>query len=413
MKAETLPEKNAENRMRQKVKKDIEQEYGVGLASLRERDDFSPAFEHFLEILSLGICPRKFKERFTKPLVGLYCIQIPLELFDALGFQPLRMCGGSLAAQRLASPHVPALTCPLIKSCLGAFSLDESVEKLCDLIVIPSTCDWNTKLPEMIGDRAGEIHFMELPHVKESERGRARWLQEVYELKKVLEHRSGHRLKPRKLRSSIEKYMNAWRALGQLIELRRGKAISGTWSIVLANSFMLDEVQAWTEKLEAALKNYRGPKKDTSPDVFLAGSPVFFPYLKISELIEEAGMFIVADELCSSERTLAGAPVYDDPSEYGLLRALAERSQLSCSCPTFTDNYRRLRNILHTMRTHNIKGVVYHVLKGCHPYDIESFNFEKTIRENGFHFMKIETDYSKEDRQNILTRLEAFRETLG
>ncbi len=412
MNPETLSRKDIQERLLQKVKKDIQKEYDIELASLRERDDFSPHFEYFLEVISLSICPQKFKERFNKPLVGLYCIQVPLELFDALGFHPLRLCSGSLAVQRLSSVHVPTLSCPVIKSCLGCFHVDESLERLCELIVVPTTCDWNAKMPEMIGDMAHSVHVMELPHLKETERGRERWMEEVYELKKTLETRAGQRLTRRKLMESIKKYMKVWRAFGQLIELKRKKAISGTWAIVLANALMLDNVESWAEKVEVVLKNCNRQRKDNNPDVFLAGSPVLFPYLKVSELIEKAGMFIAADELCTSERNLTGAPVYDDPSEYGILKALSERYQLACTCPTFTDNHRRVRNIIDTMHTHSIKGVVYHILKGCHPYDIESFHFEKTVKERGFHFIKIETDYSREDRQNILTRLEAFRETL-
>ncbi|MBU0478849.1 2-hydroxyacyl-CoA dehydratase family protein [bacterium] len=412
MNRETYSRKDMEERLLRKVKKDIQCEHDIELMSLRERDDFSSEFEYFLEILSLGIYPQKFKERFNKPLAGLYCVQVPLELFDALGFHPFRLCSGSLAIQRLSSGRVPSLTCPIIKSCLSSFYLDESMEKLCDLIVIPTTCDWNAKLPEIIGDKANSIHIMELPHIKESERGRERWIQEVYELKKVLEVHAGRRLNRRQLSSSIKKYMSAWQVLGQLIELRRRGAISGTWSIIIANAFMLDNVESWTEKVKQVLKNYNVPKKKNNPDVFLTGSPVFFPNLKISELIEEAGMFIAGDELCTSERNLTGATICDDYSEHGILKTLAERYQLSCSCPSFADNYRRAKNILDTMRIHNIKGVIYHILKGCHPYDIESFYFEKMIKENGYHFIKIETDYSHEDRQNILIRLEAFRETL-
>lgn len=400
-----------EEQLLQKVNRDIQEEYDMELASLRERDDFSSEFEYFLKTLCLSIYPERFRERFDKPLVGLYCIQVPLELFDALGFHPFRLCGGSLATQRLPSSYMPCLACPVIKSYLGSFYLDKSLEKLCDLIIIPTTCDWNTKLPEMVQDMANNIHIMELPHLKRSEKTQKRWLEEVYELKRILEDSAGKRLNRRMLLASIERYIEAWMVLGQLIQLRRKKAISGTWSIVLANAFMLDDVELWTEKVKEVLKNYNRPK-DKNPDVFLAGSPLFFPYLKISELIEQAGMDIIADELCTSERILTGAPVYDEPSEYGLIKALAERYQLSCSCPTFVNNDRRIKNILHTMRSHNIKGVIYHLLKGCHPYDIESFQFEKIVKENGFHFIKIETDYSREDRQNILIRLEAFRQML-
>lgn len=71
-----------------------------------------------------------------------------------------------------------------------------------------------------------------------------------------------------------------------------------------------------------------------------------------------------------------------------------------------------MSSIINTMQNYGIKGMVYHVLKGCHPYDMESFYFEKAVKEKGIRFLKIETDFSKEDKQNILTRLEAFRETL-
>jgi benzoyl-CoA reductase/2-hydroxyglutaryl-CoA dehydratase subunit BcrC/BadD/HgdB len=144
----------------------------------------------------------------------------------------------------------------------------------------------------------------------------------------------------------------------------------------------------------------------------LTGSPVFFPNLKIAKLIEQAGMALAADELCSSERILSSVPVCDDPSMEGQLRALSERYLLACHCPTFSDNDRRIPNILDEMKRHDMKGVVYHVLKGCHPYDIESLRFERAVKAQGLHFMKIETDYSKEDQGSMLVRLEAFKETL-
>lgn len=404
--------KSNEKILQKKVKEAIRQEYDSEITSLRNRDDFSGEFEYFLQILSLSAYPEKFRQRFKKPLIGLACVQAPLELFDAFGFHPFRMCRHSSASHRISASHLPSLACPVIKSCLSSFYSDESIEKLCDLIVIPTTCDWTAKLPEMIKDKAACLHIMELPRLKESERSRKRWLEEIYELKRKLESKDGHGLSLRNLRLSIAKYTSAWQLMGQLIEARRKKTIPGTWCIILANAFMLDDVESWMDKIQIVLKNYRKPQVEDNPNVFIAGSPIFFPHLKVSQLIEKAGMFIAADELCTSERSFVGVPVYDDFSEYGILKALAEKYQLICSCPTFTYNDRRIKNILETMRNNNIKGLVYHLLKGCHPYDIESYNFEKIIKDNGFHFIKIETDYSKEDEKNILVRLEAFRETL-
>lgn len=404
--------KNIETPLRQRIEKEIQEEYNRQIVSSKARDDFCKELEYFLEVLAWPVFPQNVKERFDGPLAGLYCIQAPLELFDALGFHPIRLCCGSSAARELSSPFLPALACPLIKSCVGAFYREYSLEKLCDLVIVPTTCDWNAKLPELLGAKGKLIHIMELPHIKESERGQKRWLEEIYELKRVLQRHVGRPLDRKQLLISISKYMQAWAVFGQLLEFRRKRLISGTWGIILANAFMLDNVESWTERVKAVLKNCGQPEENDNPNVLLAGSPVFFPNLKIPELIEEAGMFIAADELCTSERIMAGVPAFDDVSEYGLLKALAGGYQLPCSCPTFTDNDRRVKNILTTLHAHNIKGVIYHLLKGCHPYDIESFHFEKVIKENGFRFLKVETDYSGQDRQNILARLEAFRETL-
>ncbi|MFH1440435.1 MAG: 2-hydroxyacyl-CoA dehydratase family protein [Candidatus Omnitrophota bacterium] len=403
---------NLKAKLQQRVQAEIKLEYNKEISSLKQRADFCKEFEYFLKILSLANSVQDIKKKFNNPIIGLYCIQAPLELFDALGFHPIRLCNMSSAVQRLSCGFLPALSCPVIKSCVGAFSLEQSFEKLCEIIVVPTTCDWNTKLPMLIDNKDKSLYIMELPHIKESERGQKRWIEEIYALKRFLQTHSGRQLKPKQLLISINKYMKAWQAFARLTELRRKRLISGTWSIILANAFMLDNVESWTENVNITLKNQIKPKTDNNPSVFLAGSPVFFPYLKICELIEEAGMNITADELCTSERIMANV-VYDEPSEYGIFNALAGRYHLACSCPTYTDNQHRLKNILNTLRTHNIKGVIYHLLKGCHPYDIESFYFEKAIKENGFHFLKIETDYSKEDKQNILARLEAFKKTIS
>lgn len=402
---------NLELKLSRRIEKEIQDEYIRQIEILKLREDFSKELEYFLEVLSLPVFPENFKKRFNSPLAGLYCIQVPLELFDVMGFQPLRLCGASLAVQRLSSGSLPALTCPLIKSCIGGFYLEQSLEKLCDIIIVPTTCDWNSKLPELIPDKTKPLHIMELPHIQESERGQRRWLQEIYELKRFLRSHSRRDFTRKQLLVSINKYMDAWEVFRELIELRRKGGVCGIWSIIIANAFMLDNLESWTEKVKFFLENYKNPGRNDKPSVFLAGSPVFFPSLKICELIEEAGMNISADELCSSERIITGV-VYDEPSEYGLFKALADRYYLGCSCPTYTDNQRRMNNIFSTMRGNNIKGVIYHLLKGCHPYDIESFHFERMAKENGFHFLKIETDYSREDKENILARLEAFRETL-
>jgi benzoyl-CoA reductase/2-hydroxyglutaryl-CoA dehydratase subunit BcrC/BadD/HgdB len=215
------------------------------------------------------------------------------------------------------------------------------------------------------------------------------------------------------LRASIERYVSARMALRSLMESRSRRDIAAAWCMVMTNAFCMGDVDAWTNQVNQVLAKLSGGRGVGGARIFLAGSPVMFPNLKIPRLLEDAGLHVAADELCSSERTLAGLPVYEDDSEFAMLRALAEQSHQGCSCPTYADNSRRLDNIMATMRQRDINGLVLQLLKGCHPYDIGSFEMEHTLREHGFHFLRIETDHSREDSKSLLLRLEAFSEILG
>lgn len=399
-------------RLQDKIKSEVLEEYSQEINSLKERDDFSGELEYFLEIASSFVFPKLIREKFIRPFIGFYCIQAPVELISTFGFHPVRLSAGTLALQQLSTSFVPVSACPIIKSCVGAFLLEESLERICDLIVIPTTCDWRTKLPDIIQDNNCKFYFMELPHSTESSKAQKRWLEEIYALKRYLENFTGKKFNHNKFLHSVHKYKLACDAFWRLLELKRAGLISGTWCILIANAFMLDDVESWVINLQKLLKFYKSPRYIQKPRVYLIGSPLFFPHLRFSKLIEEAGMHIAADYLCTSER-LFNSVVYDNTSEYGLLSALAQRYLLPCVCPTLINNKHKMENILATMEESDIKGVIYHVFKGCHPFDMESFNLEKAIKDKGYSFIRIETDYSKEDQGSILTRLEAFKEMLG
>ncbi|MEN6331479.1 MAG: 2-hydroxyacyl-CoA dehydratase family protein [Smithella sp.] len=390
------------------VKRKTCQEYAAEIALLKRRDDYMPQYDYFLEILALHAEPEKFRRKVMRPIAALNCLQAPPEIFDALGFIPYRFCSNALSRQDIAASRLPALACPIIRSCLSSFSLNDSIESLAELTVIAGTCDWMVRLPELLEGQGKNIHIMELPHIKESERGRKRWIEELCVLKDFLEKESGKKMSRQNLLLSIQKYAAARLALSNLMEARSRKEIPALWCLVMTNAFLMGDVDGWTNSVNEVIRMQSGKLCSPGASVFLAGSPVMFPNLKIPKLLEDAGIHVAADELCTSERILAGVPLFEDNSEFAMLRALAEQSHLGCSCPTYADNKRRLDNIMAVMRDRNISGLILHILKGCHPYDICSFKMEQVLRENGFHFLRIETDQSREDSKSLLLRLEAF-----
>jgi benzoyl-CoA reductase/2-hydroxyglutaryl-CoA dehydratase subunit BcrC/BadD/HgdB len=307
----------------------------------------------------------------------------------------------------------------MLRSALGA--LDFGKKGVCGL-VIPTTCDWVVKFPEMarmVGAALPEpIHWMELPRLKDSPRARERWFSEMVALGKTLVQWSGRKLNRQVLLKSLETFKEARQSFSRLVDLRRAGQVPAPWFFLMAGAFFLDRIENWTTAVERAITAFNqvapaAPAPTAPGRIFLAGSPIYFPNFKLSHLLEEAGLAVTADDLCSSERLFPASLALDDPSETGLLRALAESYHQGCLCPTFGDNERRVNNIWGASQGSGLKGVVFHVLKGCHPYDLESLALEGPLKAAGLRFLRVETDYGVEDSRNILTRLEAFRQTLG
>ena len=390
----------------------VQNEVTRELEALRGRPDHIPGYDYFIDLVAGGIEPDALEKRTGKPALNLLCIQAPLELIHAAGFLPFKIFSGSFAADSLGSDgRLPALTCPMLRAAQGIFRLNDSFIKR--PWVLPTTCDWIVKLPQTLrveNPQFGDsLHWLELPHLKDSTVARERWLEEVFGLKKFLEKISGIKIDRKRLAASIAVYNRAWEALTQLEKRRRTGAVPFVWFLMIANSFFLDAPERWTDAVNALLPTLRDGERSEGR-VFFTGSPVFFPNFKIPLLLEEVGLTVVEDDLCSSGRIFPGGIKSDGTSEYELVATLAGRYREGCTCPTFADNDRRINSILGNAE--NFEGVVFHVLKGCHPYDMESCSLEEPITRHGLKFLRLETDYTAEDSRNLLTRIEAFRQTL-
>ena len=383
------------------------------LDTLRARPDYTGAFDYFLELAEIGCNAKAVSERTRRRVISLLCVQAPVELIHAAGLPPLKIWSGSSAACNFASPGLPALMCPMLKAVSGSIRMDGGLSG--GNWVIPTTCDWVVKFPELASREGSSflprVFWLELPHLKDTPEGQHKWLDEIFRFKKHLES-IGERISRRSLSESIKVYGRAWRAIAALSQMRRNGLLASVWFMLIAGTFFLDTAENWTLEAGKVIASRPGAYLGGAR-VFLAGSPIFFPNFKLPLLAEEAGLSVVADDLCSSERIIPGAVIFGDESEFGMMAALAERYHQACLCPTFIDNDRRVNNILGQRPEADFDGVVFHVLKGCHPYDIESSGLEAELKSRGLRFIRLETDYASEDDRNLFARLEAFRNTLG
>ncbi|MDR2422869.1 MAG: 2-hydroxyacyl-CoA dehydratase family protein [Deltaproteobacteria bacterium] len=402
-------------RLLKKVAEKAGQEAAETLNWLRSRDDYRPEVEYFLRLAGQAKV-KEIEARTGRVAVRLLCNQAPLELIAAAGFQPVKIASGSLAEASFSAVGWPALTCPVVKGILARLEIDPS--SLDGPWVVPATCDWVAKFGEMrkmVAPSPLNLKYLELPRLKGEPDSQKRWLEEVFKLKKHLEGLKGGKVTRKDLLRSIAAFNRAWAAAVALKRARLDGKLASVWFQTVMGTYFLDREDRWAERAEAlalALAAEPGLASAAGPKVFLAGSPMFFPNFKLPILMEEAGLMVVADDLCSSERVFPPGQVLEDESEYGLLASLAGRYHQGCLCPTFGDNERRVNNILGQKSETGALGVVFAVLKGCHPYDLESVTIEPALKSQGLRFLRLETDYAVEDRQNLLTRLEAFGQSL-
>lgn len=395
-------------RLKARITDQLIKETDTQAALIQNRPGHTPALSSFLKTVKQSCFPEKFVRHTHKKVIFHLCIQAPPELFHAAGVQPFKLSCGSHASLNMAPLHLPALTCPMIESLSGLIHLDNAISDC----VIPTTCDWVVKFSELnqIVNQSN-IHFMELPHLRENELSARRWFAEVKHFKTWLEAVSHNTIRPKTLFESIRIYASAFGIYRQLVESKRTQIVPAIDFALILNAMPYMDIETWMAKTGAYLDQIR-PTGNSRVSIFLTGSPIVFPNFKLLHLMDQAGMAVIADDLCTMERSFPDPAVYQDPSEYSLLKALSQRGHTACTCPTFADNQRRVNTLMAILEKHRIKGVIFHVLKGCHPYDMESGIMEMALKEKGVRFLKIETDYVKEDEQNIITRLEAFKRTL-
>jgi benzoyl-CoA reductase/2-hydroxyglutaryl-CoA dehydratase subunit BcrC/BadD/HgdB len=399
-------------RLKLKTAEKREQETRAEIERLRARADWRPELEPFAARLELG--PPAALAELGRPVMAVMCLTVPLELVAAHGFHPYRLQSGHFSVEGLSAPRLPTVMCPMLRSTLGSLMIDGLPWAGA---VFPTMCDWVVRIGDLLGLcglQPTEVHRLETPHVKTCLESRERWRSELARLDAFLGRLSGRKLERRRLAEIVAVHQRAFEMFSRLIDLKRDGRLAQIWFSAVAAAFFLQTPEKWTADARTLVETLSREPLPTAerPKIFLAGSPIFFPNFKLLRLLEETGLDAVVDDLCSSERLLAGPVRFGDKSLHGLTTALAQRYFLGCLCPTFADNELRINAVVSPERQKLHRGAIFHVLKGCHCYELESLALEDRIKQAGLRFLRLETDYSQEDWATLSTRLEAFRSSL-
>lgn len=348
-------------------------------------------------------------------LAGIYCVFAPVELVRAAGAVSVGLCGKKQGPIPDAERVLPANLCPLIKSSYGYAATGTCPYfNATDFILAETTCDGKKKMFELM-DRIKPVHMMRLPTDKSPE-AQALWLAEMRRLAAFLAERTGQAVTDEALRREIALQNRIRRALldvaAFMSEARPPISSLDLMGICESRTFVLDQeaylndLLALGRELEELRAKGSSPYKAGAPRILVTGTPVGRGSEKVLRLLEDAGAVVVVLENCTGLKGVVG--LVDENAEP--MEALAKR-YLDTPCSCMSPNTGRFTLIDDLTRQYRPTGVVDLVWQACHTYSVESFDLGRHVTDDlGLPFLKIETDYTESDVEQLRTRIEAFLE---
>jgi len=362
-----------------------------------------PALARFDDMVGHAIAYGEREKARGRKIVSIFCEYTPRELILAAGAVPVCACGGSHEMALSGERELPANLCPLIKSSYGfALEKENPLFEMSDLVVAETTCDGKKKMFELLGDLK-PLHVLELPQKPEGPEGFALWIAELRRLVSRLEELTGIRVTEERLREAIA-LMNRERRLRRELARFAGRGLSGR-EVLDAKSLISgipEDLAAYEEIIGAARAACLGTV--SRPAILMTGVPMPHGAEKVIDLVEAAGAVVVAQESCTGLK-----PLYEDVAEDGdPLEAVARKYiHLPCSCMTVNDG--RLDLLDDLVFEFEPDGIIDLVWQACLTYDVESVRVRRHMEQKyGLPMLKIVTDYSPSDSQQLRLRIEAF-----
>jgi len=354
-----------------------------------------------------------------KNVVGIYCGYAPMEVIRAADIVPAVLCAFADKTIAAGETVLPANLCPLIKSSYGFIRTDTCpFYALSEAVIAETTCDGKKKMFELISD-IKPTHVMDLPQLPDQKEAEDNWTTMIRKLAGFLETTFKTKISDDRVEQEIKNTNLKNKLLNQIFDFAAFPSVPLTWQEVYDLTYfgqvattedMLSMLEASLAKLQKRVADgvYHG-KKD-SPRVLVSGCPVGGDATKVFNIIEEAGGVIVYLDACTGMKAYAGHFEEGAPDPY---RSVSKR-YLDVPCSCMTPNDRRLSELDLIIGKFKPDVIIDVVLHACHSYNIESSKVKTHVEtRHKKPFLKIETDYSQGDVEQIRTRVEAVLETVS
>jgi len=351
-----------------------------------------------------------------KKIVGTLCSYVPEEIIIAAGAHPFRLFGSGQTS-RLADAHLQTYCCSLARGVLED-ALAGSLDFL-EGIVFAHTCDTMQRLSDICRiNMSGFFHLdVILPAKLDTESARVYFRDVMQTFREDLGVKLGIVISDNDLQDAIKMMNRIRKSFNQIHEWISANPgiIKGEELYVLNRAAMLMDRSHLAELVEGTAAQLSADKPAAAAAeapalkrIFLAGGICNYP--DIFNIIEEAGGYVVGDDLCTGFRYFSGLVAEGDPDP---LAAIADRYMRRVVCPAkhagITDRGERLLEMVLKKRT---QGIIFFFLKFCEPHAFDYPYLQQVLEKAGVPSLMVEVDDPLQAGGQLQTRIEAFIEMI-
>jgi len=379
----------------------------------------APFVEQYADLATDPTFPsvRAWKERTGGKAVGYFPVWAPCELIHAAGMLPVGVMGGGTRVEiDHADSRMQSFVCSISRSTLE-LGLTRRSDVL-DGMVFTTICDVARNLSGVWKRNFGAGGLSELLHMPQQSNHPAAvdyLTAEFARLARRLEALSGQEATAERLARSIELYNRGRRRLRALYQLRA----AAPENVSAAEAYALERLGCVLPKeehlavLEGALDVIRArrAKPRDAVRVIIEGSFCEQPPLELLEIIEEAGCYVVDDDLLIGHRWFAeDVPTGGGNPMRNLAEAYVNRSAMTSV--RHQGASRRSETMRGRMDRVRADGVLFVSAKFCEPALYDFVLFKEVLERQKVPYLSLEFEEKMGAFESARTQVETFVESV-
>jgi benzoyl-CoA reductase/2-hydroxyglutaryl-CoA dehydratase subunit BcrC/BadD/HgdB len=351
---------------------------------------------------------RQWARDTGKKVVGSTIADVPQEVIHAYDLLPVTLLGTHKPLKKAAS-HLPDNACSLARS-----NLELALSYEGDLFsgfVLPQVCDTTQHLSDIWRISFPEKYVESYLAPRQADRPSAHyWVKEEIErLIASLGKWTGKTLSNDALSASIAIYNENRKILGELYEIKRnnpGTITNLQFFAMMKLSMQVDKAE-FNKSLKAIKDGLKLKKTKGLTDIVLVGITCDPP--EVFDIFDELKLNIVGDTLVDGTRYLRGAVSLNG----NLVEAMADRHFKGGFFSPIHDNvYKNFEEVKKLYYDTKAKAIVYVHIEFCESQEYDLPDLKNMIKKEGIPMHVLDTEYQTVSLSHILTRAQAFFESL-